>query len=134
MAKSRILVVDDDPMILELLVTRLDLAGYEVVTARDGHEALKRIPDTHPHAMILDINMPRLDGFGVLQHLKSTGRILTLPVMVLTARYQASDVQEAIKLGAIDFLAKPFKDKQLFMRVERLLRSTARPADGHLFI
>ena len=134
MAKSRILVVDDDPMILELLVTRLDLAGYEVVTARDGHEALKRIPDTHPHAMILDINMPRLDGFGVLQHLKSTGRILTLPVMVLTARYQASDVQEAIKLGAIDFLAKPFRDKQLFMRVERLLRSTARPADGHLFI
>ena len=134
MAKSRIFVVDDDAMILELLVTRLDLAGYEVVTARDGHEAIKRIPDIHPHAMILDINMPRLDGFGVLQHLKSTGRILTLPVMVLTARYQASDVQEAIKLGAIDFLAKPFKDKQLFMRVERLLRSTARPADGHLFI
>lgn len=134
MAKSRILVVDDDPMILELLVTRLDLAGYEVVTARDGHEALKRIPDTHPHAMILDINMPRLDGFGVLQHLKSTGRILTLPVMVLTARYQASDVQEAIKLGAIDFLAKPFRDKQLFMRVERLLRSTARPADDLVLI
>ena len=134
MAKSRILVVDDDPMILELLVTRLDLAGYEVVTARDGHEALKRIPDTHPHAMILDINMPRLDGFGVLQHLKSTGRILTLPVMVLTARYQARDVQEAIKLGAKDFLAKPFKDNQLFMRVERLLRSNARPADNVAFI
>ena len=134
MAKSRILVVDDDPMILELLVTRLELAGYQVVAARDGHEALKRIPDVHPHAMILDVNMPRLDGFGVLQHLKSTGRILTLPVMVLTARYQASDVQEAIRLGAKDFLAKPFKDNQLFMRVERLLRSTTRIADDVAFI
>lgn len=134
MAKSRILVVDDDPMILELLVTRLDLAGYQVATARDGQEALKCIRDVHPHAMILDVNMPRLDGFGVLQHLKSSGRILTLPVMVLTARYQASDVQEAIKLGAKDFLAKPFKDNQLFMRVERLLRSTARQADDVAFI
>jgi len=133
-AKLRILVVDDDPMILELLVTRLDLAGYQVAAARDGHEALKRIPDVQPHGMILDVNMPRLDGFGVLQHLKSTGRILTLPVMVLTARYQASDVQEAIRLGAKDFLAKPFKDNQLFMRVERLLRATTRPADDVAFI
>lgn len=134
MAKSRILVVDDDPMILDLLVTRLELAGYQVTSARDGHEALKRLPESLTHAMILDVNMPRLDGFGVLQHLKATGRILTLPVMVLTARYQASDVQEAIRLGAKDFLAKPFKDNQLFMRVERLLRSTAPTTDDVTFV
>ena len=84
--------------------------------------------------MILDANMPRLDGFGILQHLKSTGRILTLAVMLLTARYQARDVQEAVKPGAKDFLARPFKDNQLFMRVERLLRSTARPAANVAFI
>lgn len=123
MAKTRILVVDDDPMILDLLVTRLELAGYQVVTARDGHEALKRVVDVQPHAMVLDVNMPRLDGFGVLRHLQSTGRIRSLPVMVLTARYQASDVKEAIRLGAKDFLAKPFTDNQLFLRVGRLLRS-----------
>lgn len=134
MAKSRILVVDDDPMILELLVTRLELAGYQVHTARDGHQALTRILEVQPQAMILDVNMPRLDGFGVLQHLKSTGRIMTLPVMVLTARYQASDVQEAIKLGARDFLAKPFKDNQLFLRVGRLLRSGTPPAGTVAFI
>ncbi len=134
MAKSRVLVVDDDPMILELLVTRLELAGYQVHTARDGHQALTRILEVQPQAMILDVNMPRLDGFGVLQHLKSTGRIMTLPVMVLTARYQASDVQEAIKLGARDFLAKPFKDNQLFLRVGRLLRSAAPPAGTVAFI
>lgn len=134
MARSRILVVDDDPLIIELLVTRLELAGYQVVAARDGHEALKRVSDFHPHGMILDVNMPELDGFGVLRHLKSTGRIMTLPVMILTARYQASDVQEAIALGAKDFLAKPFKDNQLFLRVERLLRSTTRPLDDVAFI
>lgn len=134
MTKSRLLVVDDDPMILELLVTRLDLAGYQVAAARDGHEALKRVADGHPHAMILDVNMPRLDGFGVLRHLKSTGRITTLPVMVLTARHQAGDVQEAILLGAKDFLAKPFKDNQLFLRVERLLRSSPQPTDKFAFI
>ncbi len=134
MARSRILVVDDDPLIIDLLVTRLELAGYQVVAARDGHEALKRVSDFHPHAMILDVNMPGLDGFGVLRHLKSTGRIMTLPVMILTARYQASDVQEAVALGAKDFLAKPFKDNQLFLRVERLLRSTTRPLDDVAFI
>ena len=116
-------------MILDLLVTRLELAGYQIVTARDGHEALKCIADAQPHAMLLDVNMPRLDGFGVLRHLKSTGRIMHLPVMVLTARYQASDVQEAIKLGARDFLAKPFTDNQLLVRVGRLLRS-AQPLGG----
>lgn len=125
MPKTRILVVDDDPMILELLVTRLDLAGYHVVTARDGLEALKRVSDAQPHAMILDVNMPRLDGFGVLKQLNATGRIMALPVMVLTARYQVSDVQEAIRLGAKDFLAKPFKNNQLFLRVERLLRAAS---------
>lgn len=134
MAKSRILVVDDDPMILDLLVTRLELAQYQVAIARDGHEALKRIADFHPHAMILDVNMPGLDGFGVLRHLKSTGRIMTLPVMLLTARYQASDVQEAVTLGARDFLAKPFKDNQLFLRVERLLRAATRPVEDFAFI
>ena len=133
-AKSRILVVDDDPMILELLVTRLELGGDQVVTARDGHEALKRVAESHPHAMIRDVNMPRLDGFGVLRHLKSMGRIAVLPVMVLTARYQASDVQEAVRLGAKDFLAKPFKDNQLVLRVERLLHSVAQPPANVAFI
>jgi len=129
MGKSRILVVDDEPMILELLVTRLEFAGYQTISARDGHEALKRLGDTRPHAMILDVNMPRLDGFGVLKQLHSSARGLTVPVMVLTARYQAGDVQQAIRLGARDFLAKPFNDNQLLLRVRRLLRPTQVRAD-----
>jgi two-component system OmpR family response regulator len=118
--KARLLVVDDDPMMLELLVTRLELAGYAVATARDGLEALRRLHEYRPHGVILDINMPRLDGFGVLEQM-NTGR---WPVLVLTARNQTPDVQRAISLGARDFLSKPFKDNQLLLRVARLLRKT----------
>ena len=71
---------------VDLLVTRLELASYQVVTARVGYEALRRLAEAHPHAMILDVNMPRLDGFGVLRHLQSSGRAMSLPVMVLAAR------------------------------------------------
>lgn len=118
--KSRLLVVDDDPMMLELLVTRLELAGYAVSTARDGLEALRRVHEYRPQGVILDINMPRLDGFGVLEQLNTR----RWPVLVLTARNQTSDVQKAITLGARDFLSKPFKDNQLLLRVARLLRSS----------
>lgn len=126
--KPRLLVVDDDPMILDLLVTRLELAGYHVAAARDGRDALNRLPDVKPHAMVLDINMPRLNGFEVLRQLQASRRILSVPTMVLTARHQTSDVQEAIQLGATDFLAKPFKDALLLQRVARLLRTGSQSA------
>ncbi|MDP3853102.1 response regulator transcription factor [Phenylobacterium sp.] len=128
-ARYRILVVEDEPMVLELITTRLGLAGYQTFYGRDGYEALARINDVRPNAMILDINMPRLDGFDVLRHMKVSGQLARVPVMVLTARNQADDVQTAIKLGARDFLAKPFNDDQLLARVARLIRRpAARPA------
>ena len=118
----RILVVEDDPMMLELICTRLDLGGYQTVHARDGFEGLDRLRDHKPDAMVLDINMPRLDGFGVLRQMKSLGHLPRVPVMVLTARNQTNDVQEAIALGARDFLTKPFEDHKLLARVARLVR------------
>lgn len=120
---ARILVVDDDPMMLELLTTRLDLAGHEAHGARDGHQALSRLRDLRPAAMVLDINMPGMTGFEVLQRLRESGQLASLPVMVLTARHESGDVQRAIKLGARDFLAKPFNDQQFLLRVNRLLRT-----------
>ena len=73
----RVLVVDDDPMMMELLTTRLDLAGYESHSARNGREALARLRDLRPAGMVLDINMPEMDGFAVLAHYHaSQGRIL----------------------------------------------------------
>ena len=118
--RRRILVVDDEPAVLELIELRLDLAGYRVAVARDGYEAMKRLAEIRPDAMVLDINMPRLDGFGVLRQLAQMKAMP--PTMVLTARNAPDDVKAAIALGARDFLAKPFKDEQLLTRVARLLR------------
>ena len=125
----RILVVEDDPMVLELITTRLSLAGFHTFNARDGYEGLARLKEVSPAAMVLDINMPRLDGFGVLKGMKALG--IAVPTLVLTARNQSSDVQEALKLGASDFLSKPFQDQQLLARVGRLVRKpVARPRPG----
>ncbi|MDP3747189.1 MAG: response regulator [Phenylobacterium sp.] len=128
-SRHRILVVEDEPMVLELITTRLQLAGYQTFYGRNGHEGLARLTEVRPNAMILDINMPRLDGFDVLRRMKETGQVLSVPVMVLSARNQADDVQTSIQLGARDFLAKPFNDDQLLARVARLVRrAPARPA------
>jgi two-component system OmpR family response regulator len=123
----RILVVEDDPMIRELIVTRLELGGYQTFTACDGFHGLASLAEVRPAAMILDINMPRLDGFGVLRKMRETGAIARTPTMVLTARNQPDDVRTAISLGARDFLSKPFRDEQLLARVARLLRKASPP-------
>jgi DNA-binding response OmpR family regulator len=120
--RRRILVVEDDPMIRDLIVTRLELGGYQAFAACDGFQGLVSLADVRPAAMILDINMPRLDGFGVLRRMREVGAPLRVPTMVLTARNQPDDVRTAISLGARDFLAKPFRDEQLLARVGRLLR------------
>jgi DNA-binding response OmpR family regulator len=121
----RVLVVDDDAAILELVTTRLLLSGFKVFTARNGHEAMRRMSEVKVDAMVLDLNMPSMDGFQVLTRLGGMGRLP--PTLVLTARHEAADVQRAVQLGARDYLAKPFKDQQLLMRVARLFRSRTEP-------
>jgi DNA-binding response OmpR family regulator len=127
---ARILVVDDDPAILELLVTRLHIAGYSTVTARDGRGALDRLKDTRPAAMLLDLSMPIVDGFEVLSELSRRCDLPAPPVLVLTARNQAADVQRAIMLGASDYMAKPFETKMLLLRVARLLKPPRAPGSA----
>lgn len=120
-----VLVVDDEPLVLELLETTLSLAGYEVITASDGVQALEQIHRAPPDAVVLDINMPRLDGFGVLAAL-SKGECRSTPrVLVLTARHASEDLAKAISMGAADYLSKPFKDSVLLARVARLTRRRA---------
>ena len=129
--RPRILVVEDEPMVLELIVTRLELGGFQCFAARDGHQALHRLREVRPVGMLLDINMPGLDGFGVLERMRSDEAIGRVPTMVLTARNQPEDVARAVRLGARDYLSKPFRDEQLLARVARLIRkapaTAARP-------
>jgi two-component system OmpR family response regulator len=117
-----VFVADDDRLILELIETRLRLAGYATAHAREGWEAVHRIHELRPRAIILDVNMPGLDGFEVLKTLRSGARPVTAPVMMLTARNAEADIRTAIKLGARDFMTKPFEDGLLLARVARLLK------------
>lgn len=123
--RARILVVEDDAGVRDLVCTRLSLAGFETHTARNGAEGLTRARELRPDAMVLDINMPQMDGFGVLRALKVQNR--QVPTLVLTARHAAEDVRLAISLGAKDYLTKPFNEQQLLARISRLLRPPAVP-------
>lgn len=125
-----ILIVDDDALIQELINIRLCQAGYRTERANDGQQALSRLRDHLPDAMILDLSMPRLDGFGVLEQMKRLGLLARVPTMVLTARNQAGEVMEAIQLGARDFLTKPFEDPMLLSRVARLVRKVPEAPAG----
>ncbi len=127
-AKARLLVAEDDRSVCDLIRAHLEMSGYQVHVARDGNEALKQVRSLRPDALILDINMPEIDGFGVLERLHEVSHV-RLPVLVLTARHAAGDVRRAIDLGARDFLAKPFTEAQLAARVARLLRGAPIPAE-----
>ena len=119
---QRVLVVDDDPAVIELIITRLELAGYRAFSARNGQQGIDRVTEVVPAGLILDINMPGLDGFEVLRRLRRSGHLARLPTMVLTAPNRPEDVRKAIAFGARDYLAKPFDDQNFLIRVARLLR------------
>jgi CheY-like chemotaxis protein len=119
-AKISVLVVDDDPMIRELLELLLSGAGYRVVTAQGGGEAVVAAVESNPDMMILDINMPEIDGFAVLAALTDFALPRPPLTIVLTARYAVQDVDRALALGASDYLTKPFSNKQFLDRVGRL--------------
>jgi DNA-binding response OmpR family regulator len=116
-----VLVAEDDPLMAELISLRLEADGRRCFLARDGREALELLPKVQPSVLVLDLEMPRLDGFGVLGHMQSDRRLHDIPVLVLTARHSGSDVRRALALGADDYLAKPFEAQALAKRVDRLL-------------
>lgn len=123
----RIFIAEDDESILDLLVTRLRIAGYQTTQEKDGLAALEAIRRNPPNACILDVNMPRLDGFQVLGRLRADPLTAHIPVLILTARRAPDDIKTAIRLGATDYLSKPFNHEQLLARVARLLRTRIPP-------
>lgn len=123
----RIFIAEDDESILDLLVTRMRIAGYHTSQEKDGLAALEAIKRAPPSACILDVNMPRMDGFTVLKRLRADPLTAHIPILILTARRAPDDIKTAIRLGATDYLTKPFNDEQLLARVARLLRKRADP-------
>ncbi|MEV2220157.1 response regulator transcription factor [Nocardia vinacea] len=124
MTGQRILVVDDEVRVLASLRRGLELSDFEVVTAGDGAEALSMVRSAEPDAMVLDVNMPNLDGAGVVTALRAMGN--DIPICVLSARTAVSDRIAALERGADDYLTKPFDLGELVARLHALLRR--RPA------
>ncbi|MEE9201869.1 MAG: response regulator transcription factor [Dehalococcoidia bacterium] len=121
MAKTRILVVDDEISILKFVSASLRSAGYEPSLALDGQEALKAIEETLPDLVILDITMPKLDGFEVCRRVRQWSQV---PIIMLSARGSEQDKVECLRIGADDYLVKPFAIEELLARVEAVLRRT----------
>jgi len=126
---TRILVVEDNPDLAYGLRNNLEIEGYQVEVADDGMKGLARARDGRPDLIILDLMLPGMDGFRVLRALRDAGR--TMPVLILTARGEEADKVRGLRLGADDYVTKPFGVLELLARVEALLRRTAPPTGGN---
>jgi DNA-binding response OmpR family regulator len=120
---TRVLITEDEPNIAESLTFILNREGYEVSTAPDGEAALQRLRSDPPDLMILDIMLPRLNGFEVLKQMKADPALNALPVMILTAKGQAHDRRMAEEIGASAFITKPFSNRDIIEQVGRLARA-----------
>jgi DNA-binding response OmpR family regulator len=118
-----VLVVDDDPKIVELVRAYLDRAGHKVVTAVDGEDALRRVAETNPCLIVLDVLLPGVHGLLVARHLRDTNQ--TVPILMMSARGRVDDRIRGLVEGADDYLAKPFSPAELVVRVNALLRRSA---------
>jgi len=117
--KTTILSADDDPQLLRLVTRNLQLEGYEILAASDGQQAIELIEANMPDLILLDVMMPRLDGFSVLERVREFS---STPVIMLTARCQDQDKIRGLDLGADDYLTKPFSVDELLARVRAVLR------------
>ncbi|MEH2003318.1 MAG: response regulator transcription factor [Nostoc sp.] len=117
--KGTILVVDDEASIRRILQTRLEMIGYSVVTASDGEEALSAFHLLTPDLIVLDVMMPKLDGYGVCQELRKESDV---PIIMLTALGDVTDRVTGLELGADDYMAKPFSPKELEARIACILK------------
>ena len=116
-----ILVVDDEPNARSLLRLILVRAGFEVLVAQDGFEALREIQDQIPDAMILDIMMPGIDGFEVCERLRNNEETADLPIIMLSARADSESINKGLSLGATMYLTKPVTPEELTREVEKVL-------------
>jgi two-component system, OmpR family, response regulator RpaA len=122
----RILVIDDDAAIAELVAINLEMAGYEVTQAEDGIKGQALAVQLLPDLIVLDLMLPRVDGFTVCQRLRRDDRTADIPILMLTALSQTQDKVEGFNSGADDYLTKPFEVEELLARVRALLRRTDR--------
>jgi two-component system OmpR family response regulator len=122
MSKTLIMIVDDEMGVRELLIDAMSLSGYDTIDAKDGMTALTLLRHQSPDLLIIDINMPVMDGYDLLERLRSTDN--QTPVIMLTARGDRADIARGLRLGADDYVTKPFGLEELTLRVQAILKRT----------
>jgi len=118
---KKILTVDDSPSVRKMVEFSLKTKGYLMGSAGDGQEALERMAEEHYDAIILDVNMPRMNGLEFLEKVKSDNTFAAIPVIMLTTEGQDDDRDKAMSLGATDYIVKPFKPSQLLDLLDSIL-------------
>ncbi|MDO8730030.1 MAG: response regulator [Candidatus Omnitrophota bacterium] len=131
MPKERILVVDDEPDIRDVLRLTLEAEGYEVHEAADGEEGVRQVRKVNPHLVLLDYKMPKMVGSEVCKTLRKDILLQSLPIILLTSKGESSDKVEGLNAGADDYVTKPFDPPELLARVRMILRRTARSLDAN---
>jgi two-component system alkaline phosphatase synthesis response regulator PhoP len=124
MSKGRILVVDDEIYIVHILDFSLGMEGYEVITALDGEQALEKLRTEKPDLIVLDIMMPKLDGYEVCKSVKANPETAHIPVILLSAKGRNVDQKMGFDVGADDYITKPFSPRKLVERINQLLGQT----------
>ena len=122
-APPRILIADDNPQGVELLEAYLSGSAYEMETAADGEETLRKVKEWRPDLILLDIMMPRISGFEVCKRLRADPATQNIAVLMITALDQPSDIERAVEAGTDDFLTKPINKTELLLRVRSVLKS-----------
>jgi DNA-binding response OmpR family regulator len=130
MKQFRVLIVDDEPHILQFLQVKLTASGYEVLSANNGSEALAQVQTQEPDLLVLDVVMPGMDGFETLKQIRAVSPV---PVIILSAKETNVDKVKGLKMGADDYLAKPFNPDELVARIEAVRRRLA-PAENRKII
>ena len=124
MGQKKILVVDDEIQLIELVQTRLEANGYEVITANDGEEGLEKAKSEEPDLILLDVMMPKMDGYKVCGLLKNDEQYRTIPVILFTGKAQEDFEDVGKKAGADAFITKPFEPPVLLAKIEELLKKS----------
>ncbi len=122
MEKHKIMVVDDEPDIVKLVKISLEMANYEVIEAFSGIEALQKTKEIVPDLFLLDIMMPDMNGYEVCKKLKADERTRHVPVVMLTAKGQKGDAEQGLKMGADDYIIKPFDPYELGEQINEILK------------
>ncbi|MBU0503180.1 MAG: response regulator [Candidatus Omnitrophota bacterium] len=127
---KRILVVEDDPNVLSVVASRLEVSGFAVTVAEDGQKALEQIYKEKPDLIVLDLMLPKRDGFSVCNQLKREKKFCKIPIVMLTARTEPIDIELGDLVGADLYITKPFDTKELIIKIEELIKEAEARADN----